>query len=117
MCSVDIDKFAEKFRDLCWLVVEAGGDDVQRVDHHGHHEAREQRPGQVAAPGAAPQLRVPRHQLLYVAVGDQLGRAARTCHAACYLVRSCATVTDIFWGARPWRRATVPGPRRRCTPP
>ena len=53
--------------DLSRLVVEPGGDHVQRVDHDGHHEPREERPGQVGQPGAALEAGVAADQVLNVA--------------------------------------------------
>ena len=53
--------------DLSRLVVESGGDHVQRVNHDGHHEPREERPGQVGQPGAALEAGVAADQVLDVA--------------------------------------------------
>ena len=49
------------------LVVEPGGHHVQRVDHDGHHEPREERPGQVGQPGAALETGVATDQVINVA--------------------------------------------------
>ena len=52
---------------LSRLVVEPGGDYVQRVNHDGHHKPREERPGQVGQPGAALEAGVATDQVLNVA--------------------------------------------------
>ena len=53
--------------DLSRLVVEPGGDYVQRVNHDGHHEPREERPGQVGQPGAALKAGVATDQVINIA--------------------------------------------------
>ena len=53
--------------DLSRLVVEPGGDHVKWIDHDGHHEPREERPGQVGQPGAALEAGVAAYQVLDVA--------------------------------------------------
>ena len=53
--------------DLSWLVVEPSGHHVQWVDHDGHHEPREERPGQVGQPGAALEAGVATDQVINVA--------------------------------------------------
>ena len=53
--------------DLSGLVVEPGGDHVKWIDHDGHHEPREERPGQVGQPGAALKAGVTTDQVINIA--------------------------------------------------